>query len=686
MRDSRSLATRRRRLRRATLALLLLAGTSVLAEQSYAQQPQNATLRLMPPLPLKSIQASNQVQTNPFCQSPRLDRGVQLASGTASAPVKLKPVGPAVGLQEIRPSQSAPATISIDAPVVSGVQANPMAAQSAIQTSPKTPLGQPQTTIRLVRPNTKLPASGQAVQQAVIPAPQAAIPTTPAPVAPPIEIPATPTQSGPSVPKTTEAPQGVQESTVTPVPPPVEATEQNSGSVASIMKSNPLPKKPALVEESEPIFFSFSDESDALAKEVVEKQEAANFKAKKSNAPMPAAVTIAEPIDTHPQSAPRTVLQKVEPTLENGSSGFATVKIAQPNIRAVVNPFANEESATPSQEPVEIALSDLDSDRIRNQASESEDQISVLTFDPPVILAEAPGITGDLVDPIQFDQDETATIETTEEEGASILATSEEKPETSVERSVLAPIQDVMKSESGEPIAIYRSEPVVAKPVPQGEETLHSKRYRPPVAVKQVPIEFERKDLPTADPAFVKAAVHPVPTKVASAEPAAEIRIDNLGVELGPEVKLTPLHMNQAQVRSLTLGGSVTDVRVGDKDICQAFASGPNQLKLIGTGQGVTRLVVWAAPEGENQKTLMRAFEIHVGDVAPTEGESVADTVHLLNSSIQRAFPNCRANVQLVRGELHVVGQCDNQESAKKIIRMVRKSCLIPVRDQLSVQ
>jgi Flp pilus assembly secretin CpaC len=125
---------------------------------------------------------------------------------------------------------------------------------------------------------------------------------------------------------------------------------------------------------------------------------------------------------------------------------------------------------------------------------------------------------------------------------------------------------------------------------------------------------------------------------------------------------------------------------VGDKGVCQAFASGPNQLKLIGTGIGTTRLVVWAQTGGDKDEVLMRAFEIHVNEVVPTEGNSIESTTELLNQSIQKVFPNSQAKVQLVRGELWVTGSCESQDSAERIIRMVRKSCLIPVRDQLTVK
>ena len=250
---------------------------------------------------------------------------------------------------------------------------------------------------------------------------------------------------------------------------------------------------------------------------------------------------------------------------------------------------------------------------------------------------------------------------------------------------------------STEPASIVRTTPTANEGDITAEHTILKKRSRPPVTVQTLPTATERQ--PAAS-SVNTTKVQPVPdmvldrTKVnhpsvdlhqaMSLDTASELK--DRGLILGPHVKLTPLHMNQAQVRSLTLGGSVRGVRVGDKGICQAFASGPNQLKLIGTGIGITRLVVWAQKNDKTDEVLMRAFEIHVDEVVPSEGNSIENTTELLNQSIRNVFPNCQATVKLVGGKLCVAGQCDNQESAEKIIRMVRKSCLIPVRDQLVVK
>ncbi len=229
------------------------------------------------------------------------------------------------------------------------------------------------------------------------------------------------------------------------------------------------------------------------------------------------------------------------------------------------------------------------------------------------------------------------------------------------------------------------------------ETSILRKRYRPPVAVQAIPGTVTRHNaIASNDSPKVQAVPEMVIGDNTTQPPAVDLKqamrldtaseLKDRSLVLGPDVKVTPLHMNQAQVRSLTLGGSVRGVRVGDKGVCQAFASGPNQLKLIGTGIGTTRLVVWAQKDGENDEVLMRAFEIHVDEVVPSEGNSIESTTKLLNQSIQKVFPRSQAKVQLVKGELWVTGTCESQDSAEKIIRMVRKSCLIPVRDQLTVK
>ncbi len=215
---------------------------------------------------------------------------------------------------------------------------------------------------------------------------------------------------------------------------------------------------------------------------------------------------------------------------------------------------------------------------------------------------------------------------------------------------------------------------IVDEPIRASAKSNSPKRYRPPVAVKSVPLEIER----ISDGTTIEAPVH----AVQSFEP-------NPSQLTSKTAKLTPLQLDLAQVRSLTLGGNLRAISVADSAVCKAVATGPRQVKLIGTGEGVTQLVVLAEGQEPGTKLLRRSFEIHVNEASESHEahkDSPHQTSEMLIRSIRKAFPNCDVAVIQRGKELTVAGRCDSQSSAKKIMRMVRKTYLVPVRDELIVQ
>ncbi|QDV45168.1 hypothetical protein Enr13x_50420 [Stieleria neptunia] len=145
------------------------------------------------------------------------------------------------------------------------------------------------------------------------------------------------------------------------------------------------------------------------------------------------------------------------------------------------------------------------------------------------------------------------------------------------------------------------------------------------------------------------------------------------------------LQLKRAQVRSMTIGGRVRRFTIENKDVCQAFASSANQIKLIGTGTGQTQLTIWA-DVADGEPTRKQTFQIEVGEGVDAIGDKVAGHTELLNDSIDQAFPTASVVVSLRGGELIVTGHCDDEDTAKQIVRMVRKSCLVPVQDNLKVR
>ena len=415
---------------------------------------------------------------------------------------------------------------------------------------------------------------------------------------------------------------------------------------------------------------------------------------------------------------PINIPGKIATTSPNGEAGRSIIKVERPSPEEharnnphaefaksegkteLVNPFnrqrknstaAIKEPAAPKtkamNQAVRVEKYKISKDRPRvNVALESERTTEQTTNQSPI----ARGVVAPITLPnSEFKENTAGNI-------AKAEPVAKAKPPVAATDPNPAPKVTSVANNQVQTKAAIADTPTSESEVPSGTSILR-KRYRPPVAVQAIPGTVQRQP-PAASTKSAK--VQSVPEMILSNKKAQPLTVDlqqamrldtasqlkDRDLVLSPDIKLTPLHMNQAQVRSLTLGGSVRGVRVGDKGVCQAFASGPNQLKLIGTGIGTTQLVVWAQTGGENDEVLMRAFEIHVNEVVPSEGNSIENTTNLLNQSIQKVFPHSQAKVQLVRGELWVTGVCESPDSAEKIIRMVRKSCLIPVKDQLTIK
>jgi hypothetical protein len=421
---------------------------------------------------------------------------------------------------------------------------------------------------------------------------------------------------------------------------------------------------------------------------------------------LPTPINIAADQSSSPldDKAGRSVIKVEKPSPKDSAQNNPHAQLAKSDSKPeLVNPFnrkKTDRTATESKQELPTAGNLNQAVRVE-KFQLSKDRPRVRVNLESVIEAEKKAkespIASGVVAPISLPESvkqrqATAAVAKAESDTEATKATPSVTPPKMVPDSILA---DSANSEKETSSSVAKN-PTVNAGEPSGT-TILRKRYRPPVAVQAIPGTISRQSpMQSTDQPKVQAVSEVVIGNKKTQPPTVDLqqamRLDTASelkdrsLILGPEVKLTPLHMNQAQVRSLTLGGSVRGVRVGDKGVCQAFASGPNQLKLIGTGIGTTRLIVWAQKDGQSEEVLMRAFEIHVNEVVPNEGNSIENTTLLLNQSIQKVFPQSRAKVQLVRGELWVTGTCESQDSAEKIIRMVRKSCLIPVRDQLTIK
>ena len=224
-------------------------------------------------------------------------------------------------------------------------------------------------------------------------------------------------------------------------------------------------------------------------------------------------------------------------------------------------------------------------------------------------------------------------------------------------------------------------------------ELLRRHRYRPPVAIDTASIPADRTPESSAPSAIEMAgdfSLEEALTLDGSATDAStESTFDRDSpprLQLPAGMSAIPLEMQLATARTLVIGGDVQDVRVINDAVCQACADDEGRIKLVGTSRGVTQLVVWAKVDNDAGVSVDRvqAFEVTVDEHA--EADAADQSLDMLDRSIAKTFPGAEVVLDHLGDTIRVRGTCDSESDAKRILRMIRRTCLIPVEDQLVVQ
>ena len=269
-------------------------------------------------------------------------------------------------------------------------------------------------------------------------------------------------------------------------------------------------------------------------------------------------------------------------------------------------------------------------------------------------------------------------------ESASAESFGEKQPAHDSEVTSHLPVAEraVVVELPNQPVAKHTDadEELVEKPGAFESRVETVKHRMSPVAISAVPAKLQT---PSSQEGTVDPAVQVHPSLAEAAQKGGDPK-PPVQSQFAPHVQRVPLFMKRAQVRSLTIGGQLRDVRIGDTNVCQAVAVGPNRLKLIAAGTGTTELMVWAETNDKKSPVRMRIFKIHVENVDPSVA-SGGKTTQLLHEIIRNAFPECEVSISQEGGELIVSGRCASRDAAARIMRMVRSTCLVAVQDRLIV-
>jgi len=137
-------------------------------------------------------------------------------------------------------------------------------------------------------------------------------------------------------------------------------------------------------------------------------------------------------------------------------------------------------------------------------------------------------------------------------------------------------------------------------------------------------------------------------------------------------------------VQVLTLQHNVNQVKIEDENICKVITSDPNNLIVIGAAIGECKLAVWTN-DSSSRETEPQIYKVVVRD---TWGDATKNTVSIedANKSLATMFPDSTVVIKSgADGALFVQGKASTNESAKRIIMLVRKMFLVPVQDRIAV-
>ncbi len=131
---------------------------------------------------------------------------------------------------------------------------------------------------------------------------------------------------------------------------------------------------------------------------------------------------------------------------------------------------------------------------------------------------------------------------------------------------------------------------------------------------------------------------------------------------------------------SMDLSGKLCGVAVQDAGVCKILHN-DRTISLIGNQVGSTLVQVWTADLGDKPQVVRVNVSQPWGNVQATRSE-----VKDIKQVIAQNFP--RADVSIVSledGGIEVKGTTDSEESARRILELVRKLYLVPVKDKVTV-
>lgn len=183
---------------------------------------------------------------------------------------------------------------------------------------------------------------------------------------------------------------------------------------------------------------------------------------------------------------------------------------------------------------------------------------------------------------------------------------------------------------------------------------------------------------------FVSLAPPPLPEVGASTAEVEQIggatppsKLDSRWANGSPSAII---ELESQSAKAMDISGGVKAITVENEDVCRILHDAKT-ITLVGNQLGSTLVQIWTN-EAKETPMLVRVNVSQPWQKSSSKPTDVRDVKH----AVAQAFPKANINVFTnADGTLEVRGTTDSEDSAKRILEIVRKICLVPVKDKVTV-
>ncbi len=128
---------------------------------------------------------------------------------------------------------------------------------------------------------------------------------------------------------------------------------------------------------------------------------------------------------------------------------------------------------------------------------------------------------------------------------------------------------------------------------------------------------------------------------------------------------------------------TIQTLSVEHEEVCQVIKSGPKSFTVVGLQDGETRIAVISEVDGQRK---VQVHHVVVGTPKSTTTTNPAALASEVSQTVAQLYPRSRVRITPRGTQLVVSGSVDSEDTAKKILSLVRKTTLNPVIDELQTK